>query len=129
MKDSDIILTGLPKITNVHFDLNKDYDFKNTKEYDLGLNVNTKINEMTEETLYEVVLIMKTTSEEEIEPFNLSATISGIFKIENNMEEMLEVLKVNGPAILTSYLRPYISNITLAAGIEPVTIPILNFNK
>lgn len=129
MKDSDIVLTGLPKITNIHFDLNEEYDFKNTKEYNLGLNVKTEVNEIGKENLYEVVVTMKTTSEEEIEPFNLSATISGIFKIEDNVEKMLQVLRVSGPAILTSYLRPYISNITLASGIDPVTIPVLNFNN
>lgn len=39
------------------------------------------------------------------------------------------VLNYNSPAIILSYLRPFISQITLFSGNPALTLPLINFAK
>lgn len=38
-------------------------------------------------------------------------------------------LRANGPAILLSYIRPYITNITVRDGFPPLILPVMDFTE
>ncbi|MBU5477644.1 protein-export chaperone SecB [Eubacterium sp. MSJ-13] len=39
------------------------------------------------------------------------------------------MLKINGGAVLLSYLRPIVSSLTMQAGIKPLHLPLIDFTK
>lgn len=61
-------------------------------------------------------------------PFTLSASIFSVFNWHDLDESQIDsLLKVNAPALLLSYLRPIVANITANSGMTPYTIPFINF--
>lgn len=59
--------------------------------------------------------------------FNTYVVAEGVFKIKENLENYKEILKNKGSDILISFIRPYIVSLTTAAGMQPVILPILDF--
>ena len=57
--------------------------------------------------------------------------MSGEFKWSENVDEKtLDILlNSNAPAILLSYIRPYISTITSGAGYPALILPLIDFTK
>ena len=72
-------------------------------------------------------------NEEKLEevPFYLSITEKGEFAWdENASEDIIErLLEKNAPAILLSYMRSMISQITAFSGYPALIIPLINFNE
>lgn len=61
-------------------------------------------------------------------PFTLTASIFAVFNWHDlDKSQVDKLLKVNAPALLLSYLRPIIANITANSGMAPYTIPFINF--
>lgn len=128
MKESFLKILGIPKIIESNFKLNKEYVYEKGKKLNLNIEMNTNITESQEKkNLFICKLELKILGNEEITPFTLEVVVEGLFEITEEEDKFKEVLKFNGPAILLSYVRPYISNITLVAGIDPVVLPLLNF--
>lgn len=67
------------------------------------------------------------------DPFYIKATEGAIFRWEENAfngeKDIDDLLDINAPALLVSYLRPIISNITMASKYPPYNIPFINFNS
>ena len=64
--------------------------------------------------------------------FDLFVEANFDYQLENEITEEFKLSsfpKVNAPAIAFPYLRAFISNLTLQAGIEPVILPSINFVK
>ncbi len=68
---------------------------------------------------------------EEHAPFRISVTMEGIFRWNENFDrDSLEVfLKINGNALLYSYARPIITQLTVSAGFPPLVLPLADFTK
>lgn len=61
-------------------------------------------------------------------PFRIEASISSAFRWQNISEEQAErMLHVNAPAVLLSYLRPIVSQITNSSRFPVYDIPFLDF--
>lgn len=62
-------------------------------------------------------------------PFRIEVVMEGIFEWneELNERELKLFLEVNGNAVLFSYARPIISQITTFAGFSPIVLPLANF--
>lgn len=63
-------------------------------------------------------------------PFFIDITMKGIFKWEEETpEDMVKsLLNTNAPAVLLSYIRSIISQITAYSGYSTLIIPLINFN-
>jgi preprotein translocase subunit SecB len=63
--------------------------------------------------------------------FNLSAGYKGIFVYTPLTESQLitSFAKINAPAIIYPLLRASIASITLAVGVPPLALPVINFTK
>lgn len=67
----------------------------------------------------------------ELVPFHICATESAGFRWEADLQEanVDNLLNQNAPALLLSYLRPVITQITAASPYEAYNIPFVNFKK
>lgn len=63
-------------------------------------------------------------------PFNLQVQAAGSFTISGEVDQKVydNYLSISAPSILYPYIRAFISNMTVQAGIKPIIIPPLNFS-
>lgn len=64
--------------------------------------------------------------------FDLKVESLFTFKLDDKVTEdfkLSDFPKINAPAIAFPYLRAFISNLTLQAGVDPVILPSINFVK
>lgn len=60
----------------------------------------------------------------------LDGTTSANFKWNDNLSDNIEnMLRINGGAVLLSYIRPIIASLTMQAGIQPLHLPFINFTE
>ena len=80
-----------------------------------------------------VILIFNIFTEEELaeSPFFISITQSGKFEYPSNLDKnnLENLLNINAPAVLLSYIRGIISQITAFSGYPALIIPLMNFTK
>lgn len=120
-----------PYLANLEFALNSDFDSEKNKEVKIGLNISVNVSksESTDEAVVSLLCEVgeKTTSC----PFWVKAEESAKFKwsaeIGSDMADKL--LNQNAPALLLSYLRTIISQITSASLFGAYDIPFINFTK
>ena len=64
-------------------------------------------------------------------PFFINVKIKGVFAWDADMDnQTLEnLLKINAPAILFSYIRSVVSSITAFSGYPALILPLINFNN
>lgn len=57
---------------------------------------------------------------------------AGFFAADTELTDELQnsdLIKISAPAITFPYLRAYVGNLTLSSGIEPITLPLVNFQS
>ena len=61
----------------------------------------------------------------------MSATMVGIFEKtgESPLNDMEEFCRINGASIIFPFLREHIANLAMKAGLGPVMLPPVNFQK
>lgn len=92
-----------------HFDLEVANYFLENKDNEFGITI--KVN---------IIDVM----------FDLKVESLFIFKLDDKITEdfkLSDFPKINAPAIAFPYLRAFISNLTLQAGVPPVILPSINF--
>lgn len=109
----------------------KNSDFKDRK---IKLKVSHKLEiKNIDETSSSVKLIFNIFTEEElgISPFFISITQLGEFEYPSDLDktDLKNLLNVNAPAVLLSYIRGLISQITAFSGYPALIIPLMNFTK
>lgn len=135
MKTSNFQLIGKPRLTKCLFEINKEFDL--TGAIELEIENNVKIGRNHDEEKREAVVILNlgifTKSNFEEVPFKIEMEIEGIFrwneKLKSNVLQLESLLKENAPAILYSYLRPIITQMTVEASLPPLVIPLMNFQN
>lgn len=79
-----------------------------------------------------VDMSFNTTAKEDDEKiFNLSAGYKGIFTYTDGttQKSVTSFAKANAPAIIFPFLRAAIASMTLAAGVPPIILPVMNFTN
>jgi preprotein translocase subunit SecB len=63
--------------------------------------------------------------------FNLSTGYEGVFTYTepSDPQKIAGFAKTNAPAIIYPFLRAAVASMTLAAGVPPMTLPVINFTK
>lgn len=136
MKESALQLIGKPKINSFTYETNKNYKVIDTK-----LKVNIKqdilISKGKENESQRAVVILRlgifTAMDFKTVPFKMELEVEGYFKWDDDLAKKEKVLKKmleeNAPAILYTFVRPFITLITFEANIPPLVIPLLNFKQ
>lgn len=81
-----------------------------------------------------LIVKVRVSTYEEMEasyPFTFNIMIVGLFNVDTTIDKTLvdQLSKINCPAILFSYLRETVSDLTRRAGFPPLYLPVVNFVK
>ena len=119
-----------PKLTKLEFKVNQDYD--NNSKSMLTLDIKDDIIvKRIDETSALVILKLQIFREEDFKdvPFIISIEMQGDFSWSSDMDKEVvnALLKQNAPAVLLSYMRPYITTVTTGSGYAPLILPFMNF--
>lgn len=117
-----------PKLINLEFKINQEYKGNDILSLDINDEVIIK-NINSNSSL--VTLKLKIFDKEDFEnvPFTIVIEMQGDFRWNSDMDEELVklLLKQNAPAILLSYIRPYVTTLTTGSGYPPLVLPLMNF--
>lgn len=128
MKESDFQFAQ-PFLTKIDFLDNVNFNYENEDvEVFNSFIINTSISENENSARVELILKVDYNQNKEF-PFSLEAGMASYFRWEDNMrkESVDQFLKTNAPALLLSYLRPIVANITNSSRFPVYNIPFLNF--
>lgn len=120
-------MKGLPIITNLSFDISKEFDFSIQQSLELEIKIDTKVFERVNNDA-NIELELELFPNSKNRPFHLKATSVASFTWAEGLDEKTieALLKINAPAIMLSYIRPIISNITTYSGQPPLVIPLID---
>ncbi len=112
------------EITKVLFD--KGNNIAIDTEFKVNIKHITQINDENN-NLFRTVFIINIKGKDN--SFSLQVQASGNFEILGKIPKEVKenYLNISAPSIIYPYARAYISNITLQSGINPITIPPMNF--
>lgn len=132
MKESSFQFTN-PLLLKIDFKIN---DKCNFEKFDGNINPDISLKIVKEEDLLDQKsnsspVKLKITIDNIEYPFILDMEIAAIFKWDESINEdkIQNLLNVNAPALLLSYARPIITNITQQSGLPPYNIPFMNFTE
>jgi len=117
-----------PRITELKFKANSEFD--KTKYRGMGVKFESHVNKHMDLTA-DVDLTVSVGIEEETVPFVINATVSASFMWKDGLEESLidDLLNCNARVLLLSYLRPFISHLTVDAGYPSFVLPFYDFSE
>ena len=133
MKESNFKIDGKPKLIQIKFETNKEYDFEDA----IALEINNSVNVIRNsdgnphQAIVNLTVGVFSTKELKEVPFKIEMAIEGSFTwdedLQKNTKLLNNMLKQNSPAILYRYLRPLITMITAEADMPPLVTPLMNF--
>lgn len=100
---------------------------------DLDVKAEPKISLSKDQRQATVSLTLKVFKKEEIEtkPFYFIGIVDGLFEwneaLAENEAQLHTMLNQNAPAVLLSFLRPFIAQLTSMSRITPLILPLINF--
>lgn len=135
MKESSFQLVAKPQLIKVLFEINKDFVFE--KEVALELSNNVRVlknsNEQKKDSIVTLNIDIFPSKELADVPFKINIEIQGCFTWDETLVkdtvQLDALLRQNAPAALYSYLRPFITLITVEANMPPLVLPLMNFTE
>lgn len=119
-----------PSLLKLDFKINDDFDSGIGEEIKLRLKVETRVNREKDAEQAFVVLCVTVGEKTDKHPFYVYAEEAAEFKWKKGAydeEAVRRLLGQNAPALLLSYLRPIIANITRSSQYSAYDIPFINF--
>ncbi|CEQ18981.1 protein-export chaperone SecB [Paraclostridium sordellii] len=125
MKESKFQFTN-PKLDKLTFSNNENYK----EEKDKKLHSSIKVNKQIIDDKNAIVKLIIEIGDKEDFIFYINMEMSAKFNWKDiNENEVNSFLEVNAPALLLSYARPIIANVTMQSGLSPINLPFMNFTK
>ncbi|MDM0558399.1 protein-export chaperone SecB [Clostridium perfringens] len=117
-----------PILTKIEYKINNEFNGDN--EIKLNIDLATVIKKNDDKAIVEVLLKIFDKNDFEKIPFFIEIGMKGDFSWEKNSDENFidKLLETNGPAILISYIRPYVSSLTSGSGFAPLVLPLFNLS-
>lgn len=119
-----------PRIEKISFEVNNNIPCEDN--IPLDINVQTFLSDEENIALVKLFLTVGELDDNSKKIKNsiyFSGCIVSEFKWEEEVKNIENMLKVNGGAVLLSYLRPILSSLTMQAGIKPLHIPLIDFTE
>lgn len=131
MKRSIFQMRGLPKILKIEFDVNKEFDFEKANSLKLEFDITHTIKKYKDKNEAIVKLSIIIFPNEIKAPFSCKTEAVAQFIWGEGVPEetITQLLNTNAPALILSYVRPIISQITTFSGQPPFIIPLLDLTK
>ena len=121
-----------PKIVELQFRADDNFPLDKITEGEMKLDMSAEIIQDMDEPTATVILHIALGEEGGAEtPYFLRVSMSARFKWEDTLEKSAveSLLKQNAVALLISYVRPVMSNVTGIAGFEPFDLPFIDMTK
>ena len=120
-----------PYLASLEFTLNSNFDGETNKEVKIGLNISVNVSKSESVNEAVVSLLCEVGEKNDKCPFWVKAEESANFRWNSEIESEMadKLLNQNAPALLLSYLRTNISQITSASLFGAYDIPFINFTK
>lgn len=120
-----------PRLTKLVFETNTEFVSQN-QELEVGFSMENTVKRRDEEAIVSFTLsVFK--DQKQVAPFFIEATIEALFvwSADDFSDDKMvqDLLSINAPSLLLSYLRPHISQVTAAAGFPPLNVPFFDFTK
>lgn len=119
-----------PTLSELQFYISDTYN-PDTDEINVNLAINVA-KKRTGEKEATVELTIEIGEKNEKAPFYVKAVEGAAFRWEEGAfeeeEDVEKFLSINAPALLISYLRPIVSNVTMFSKYPAYNIPFINFN-
>lgn len=118
-----------PTLNNLSFYINE--DFQEEKYKGLGdITSNLEIKRQEDKNKALVILSLKIGEKSDDRPFCIEICMQSEFIWKNlDDEKVKSLLSLNAPALLVSYMRPYISTVTNGSKYPIFNLPFIDFNK
>lgn len=118
-----------PYIDELEFNINKDFEGHFEGFTDIGLSLNSqKVESSDKDGTYKTSLTIKVGERTNVFPFYCKVIMSGIFYLNTDADIREEdFANYHTAAILYSYARPIISDLTSKSGFPPFNLPFMNF--
>ena len=99
-------------------------------EIEMQNSFNIQVKRSKDENRANVELTLETNTENERAPFKLQIKVASDFKWEDLDEKTVDsMLNLNAPALLLSYMRPIVANITNSSKFPTYNLPFINFKE
>ncbi len=120
-----------PVLTKIDFSLNDGFDGSEIREVNIKTNFSVKVSREDNSNYAIVELLCEIGEINKDIPFHIVATEQADFKWPETLEneKVDSLLNQNAPALLLSYLRPIIAQITSVSPYGTYNIPFINFCK
>lgn len=117
-----------PYLEEVSFVTNFDYNVDVDKEIEMKNAFNIQVQRFQNENRANVQLTLDLNTENDSAPFKLKMKVASDFKWEELDEKTVDsMLNLNAPALLLSYMRPIVANITNSSNFPVYNLPFVNF--
>lgn len=117
-----------PILEKINFEVCDDFDSENFEG--ISMECNTEVAIFGEQDA-KVALTVNIGNGNKNQPFNICITMSADFNWEDTIkgEDAQKMLKVNGSAVLLSYIRPVVSGLTGSSKYSSFHIPFVDFTN
>ncbi len=119
------------RLVRSDFRINKSFKQKKGERFNIEFTPNIKVMKFKEKNEALVSFSLEVFKDEDSSkyPFYIILTIDGLFKWSDGLENVDNYLNVNAPAVLMSYMRSIVSQLTVFAGYPPLVLPLINFTE
>lgn len=121
----------MPKLKKLEYEFNNAYE--NFDTIKLKVQTETKILKKINSAIVSLKLKVFDKNKYELGevPFYICINMFSEFEWDDSIEEktVTSLLEGNAPAVILSYMRPFISSLTTGSGYPPLIVPLLNFRE
>ena len=130
MKNSKFQLLS-QRLVRTEFKINRKFGIDKDKKIALKLSPNVKVSKIKGKNQAIVIFKLDVFDKKEFKkyPFYINLEIEGLFSWDEDINDIDSYLNVNAPAVLMSYLRSIVSQLTVFAGYPPLILPLIDFTK
>ncbi len=129
MKNSKFQFSN-PELVEIVYKINGEFHAK--EQLQLKFSSETLVKRAVDVRTAEVVFTLKIFTEDEFKsvPFIAKVSMKGDFQWDQEFDDKVDkLLKINAPATLLSYIRPFIAQFTSFSGFPPLIIPLIDFTQ
>lgn len=117
-----------PELEKIEFLVNQDFNEEKCDGIEMQSNIEVQILDSNEARVQLTLTIGNATDSQ---PFNICVKMGANFIWEEAIEEekAKQLLNINAPAVLLSYIRPMVSSMTNSSKYPTLNIPFIDFTK
>lgn len=118
------------RLVHVSYNINESFDFNNTASVPVDLSISRNISQHDTKPRADVTITVSLYKDTENSPMQCEVVYRGLFAWDADSystEKLQTLLMCNAPALLFSYVRPIITQLTTLSALPPLTLPFINF--